>query len=305
LRDRLHFSDPLSLVAGKPIRQLRIDADGTPWLNDGRVLAALDCTGSVERCLGRTTSCEILGVVAGATVAPSGWVYVQDARSGCVHAYDSDGTWRYHGPAPRNERWKVWPFPQIIVSDDGRVLVEQDSSPRKWIGFGADGVALPSVPRDRGPLAFAAGSDQLWKYADGNLQRTTFHGAPLQEISRRSDRRFFSAVEDLAVASDGRLAVLDGTEIALFDTEGRPLDVLALPDSSKLWRLAIGGRWLAVGGSSSPKYLVETDSRSLHELQKDLLLGAGSPHGFGITPEGSELWIVAGDPARLWRFALP
>lgn len=243
-----------------------------------------------------------------------GRILIQDARTGAIHVFTSDGKRAFVcRPAP-NDLADISSIDPPVASGSGGVFAKRGSGERGFVEFDATGkrVGLRQLPLSA--LCAAAGSTTLWGRGEGGLVRVDADGKPNALIERLPDQRWIEGVESLARPADGTLYVLHWSSsdavgsrgsIAAFDTDGKPERSYALPADVNGRTLSVAGDWLLVGTWDPRLYLVSRASGRVNVVNVPAPAKQRSLWCHAISPDGKELWMFEVQSLKLHRLALP
>lgn len=298
----------------------KVSPHGDVWTTDGDLLLRLDDAGVIDLVLGEEATTDRLSEPGACAIDSTfGRILVQDARTRCVHVLDGEG--RRLGvcrPAPDEIDDFGSPM-EMSTSRSGEVFAEHGDS-EKYLRFDASGASLGVKSLRAVEVAFRPDADGYW----GN-QRTVLalFGSgkkPELRLQKRPDGQWFRDIESIRCAPDGSLAVLDLPSragghsvnreegdgvVALFSARGEPLGTLTVPQEVMPYdigsmRMAATRGWILFDNYKAA-FLMKTSDGSVRSLDFAGLLAQDEV--FGFSPDGREIWAVAG--ARLFRFALP
>jgi hypothetical protein len=311
VRTPIAISDPEGITAGDLERHAKVAPDGRVWSTDGRLFVGLDAGGTVCRCVGERPRPKQIYEPGAELIDPTGRIVVQDERTANVYVYDGGGGLLSVGEARSGDVEELDWNGRLAISGSGCVYAQRSDEWDQYLAFGPDGSHGDVRDFDGNLVTFVPRTEQCWCVRDHRIVRLGTENEILQTIDRRSDGRFFASIEDLAVAPDGRLAVLDGSELALFDAEGEAGPILPLPTEQMgsiftyADKLAYAGRWAAIGDWDPEVLLVDTTDGSLHHFEVTPVPPEDTAWRFGFSGDGSELWLLECESLILHRYALP
>jgi len=302
----VHRTGPL---LGALRRNTQAAPGGRLWSTDGDQLVRLGEDGGVELTLGRAADDDALAHPGDAYIeSRAGRVVVQDQRTRALHVFDGEGRRVTLCRLTADERSKLGSLSEFALTPDGAVYAGQVETDERILRFAPDGTSDGFRRFGLYGIAFAPNGDVLGIH-DHMLERRSAHGAPLARIEKRPDGAWFRDIAGLAFAADGAFAVLDHERVdvsgdtrdacvSLFDSEGAPQRVLAVPAGVEAHALAYQG-----GG-----VLLEDWQRAWRmdaSTGAVVALSIAEPSwSFGLSSDGRELWAVAEDGRSLLRYAL-
>ncbi|NOT28832.1 MAG: hypothetical protein HOP15_00115 [Planctomycetes bacterium] len=300
-------------------RSLRVAPDGRLWTTDGHELVRLDENGVVDQQLGPPVLVDWLedpgrGVIDSAF----GCVLILDDRTRTLHVFDDEGERVWLG-RPRPEDLDELCFPLRLGRDSaGGAFAAESRFANHHVRFGPDGSSRGTQKLEGGNVAFVPGRDAYWCVVESAPVRHGPRGELELALPKLADGNWWRSIEDLSVAADGSLAVLDlpgrsygirrspgAGLVARFDAQGRALGQHVLPDELDPSGIAHSGRWVLLTRFSEPAWLLDTRDGSLRGIE---LVTEGDPDSerdWGLSPSGNELWVLILQSRRLLRFALP
>ncbi len=301
----LELSDPEKLTSGNLERSLRVAPDGGMWSTDGYVFAEIDDDGQVCRIVGEQPRDDQISAPGAAFVDNHGRILVQDERTADVHVFDSAGKPLLVARALAEDVASASSIRRLGVSANGSLLVEQRFRSSQYLLFSSDGERHGIRELDCELVTCCPDREEYWGMRGHQLLRFDSDATIVGVIDRRPDRWFFDEVAEVAVAPDGRIAVVDDAGLALFDCEGAPVKAIRLPADFHMWKLAYSGRWVAAGGSLPEILLVDTAGETCFRWTVDVRTIPRSEWHFGFSPDGAELWMIEKTAMGLHRYALP
>jgi hypothetical protein len=222
-----------------------------------------------------------------------GRALLQDRKSRSVHVFDAEGRRVAVCRLAPAERRTEWDDEGFGGERDGTVWVRTVDGVAR---FDADGERLPDGDRRKlGELRTGLGDDER---------------RALSGIQARPDGTWLDGATRRAVLPDGRRAILEAAEetggtprLHLYGAGGEPLRTLALPAGPMGGEIAVGERWLVLGGASYASWvLVRLADERVFRFDTGLEGGWWRP---GLTPDGSTLLLLDSARLRLARYELP
>lgn len=315
VRAALSVTPPKEISLGRLAQRARVAPDGALWTTDENALLRLDADGRVDAVVGRLPSPERLARRGATCIDHLGRVLIQDAKTGCLHAFDASGARLFVARPDPGDFERITGIETLSVEPDGTVHVPSDAR-RATVRFSTQGTRL-GLGRSRGDLssplpdAFASeGSrwEERERGFDGSELRHVADRRTLAEVRRTVAGRWFdhSGVRAFAADRSGGLVVLHaGREpeldrgVSFYDADGTPRGMAPLAGN----RLAVCDRWVAVSDFGCEAQLLRRSDGSVRSFVAPV--EKGSACTFGFSPDGSELWVVASAGPTLYRFALP
>ena len=295
-------------------RNARVAADGRLWSTDGERLLRMDAHGVVDLELGAKLAADELASPSACAIDALGRALIQDEKTGAVHVFDEQGKRLFVCRPDPKDVGNTSSIASLAALRGGGVLAERQDG--GYLSFDATGKSLGIVRGPRGSVAISLPSGPAVGEALGEGV-VVFDEAwkPARTVLQRPDQLWFTNVFDVAAASDGSIAVLDGPKlfggrptgfaISLFPPNMEGGRVISLPLSVHAWNLALGRAWAAAFDYGTECTLVHrTDGRIL----RFQLPGPAEPKrqcSFGFSPDGTELRVVETTARKLYRFALP
>lgn len=307
------------MADGRPRAEYRNNVRYAPderlWTTDGHVLVRLDAEGRADREVGSPVRMDWLEAPGPARVDSGfGRCLVLDKRSRALHVFDGEGRRVLLG-VPRSEDLEGLRYPLEMVCDStGGARLAKSRFERSYLSFGSDGASRGLASLEGTSVAFVPGREAYWSVRKGAPVCFGTDGERLREVTKLPDGRWWRSIEDLAVAADGSLVVLDMPRsdgirreegralVARFDAEGQPLGLHELPEGMLPHLVAHAGAWVLLQ-HYGPPWLLDTRDGSLRELA--LGLPGDTDLALGLSPAGDELWALEPERRRLLRYALP
>ncbi len=293
-------------------RNTRFAPDGHLWSTDGHSFLELDRRGVVRRVVGEQPH-EAELFEAGTFATDQGRIFVQDARTGNLHAWSAEGTKLFVGRLDPELAHEVNRIGRIACDANGVVHVEADDSFNdRYFQWGAEG-AYRGVVELGGNVVFDPGTGNrwVWGYHTG-LTGFDPGGRELVKVDRRPDGTWIRGVEDAEASADGTVVALDPPELLFFSREGKPLRRLELPNHPEeplnrleYAQLASSGDWIAVHDWGPRVALVRVEDGAVFLFSPDLPRSERSSWTTGFSPDGRELWLLEEPALVVHRFALP
>lgn len=240
-----------------------------------------------------------------------GRVLVLDDSGPTLHVFDGDGRRVLLGTASPDDAKGLRVCQRAECDASGGAWVSRNWKRTEYVHFQPDGTSAGIVFLD-GTTDFCPDGEARWSVRDHRLVRRG-GGRDAIDLGRTPEDRWWRVIVDLAVASDGRLAVLDAPSwdyrttrepvlVSWYDAVGVPAGSLELPPSIRPGHLSIAGTWILLSSYGFPAWLLDTRDGALHPLEapedaKDVRLG--------LSVDGRELWAVDLDTRTLRRFTLP
>ncbi len=193
-----------------PNRDVQLAPDGTLWTHDGHALLALDEAGVVQRSIGAMPDPEHLGIVSELAIGPRDRLYAMDERTGCVHAFDPDGTRAFTCRPRVEELFQGYSQARLRVSAAGEVFF-YSAYEHGLLHFGSDGTRLPDfefpfhAPHRHWLEQPATG--RTWFVGMESVGLVRAAGEVVRSSTRAPDGTWLRALDDAAVAPDGSLGV--------------------------------------------------------------------------------------------------
>jgi sugar lactone lactonase YvrE len=290
---------------------VHVAPDGRMWTTDRHEFLRLGEDGRVDLELGPAERAELLEDPGFAGIdSRAGRLLVHDRRTRTVHVFDAEGR-RVTLCRPEAEEREDLAFPmEIVVAPEGSILVA-DTFGSGYVRFDVEGKCHGARSLKAANVAFAPSGREYWGVGtEGRLERHDADGKRVAQVDKLPDGRWFRSIEDIAVAADGSLAVLDGpasegrgkrsgdTCVALFGPGGEPVRVFSLPPGVKPEFVTYAdGRVLLAGWKEA--WLLD-----VHDGTVTALTLAEEASAFGLSPDGSELWAIAKDGRSFARYRL-
>ena len=277
----------------------RLSPSGDVWLLSGGRVVRLSDRGVAQRPLASPTLAPRLSHVGAVYIDFRGRICTQDLATGTVHVFDHTGESLqalrpWHGQSSFHRESK------LAVRSDGSIYISCFGREADHIGFGPDGDWLGFTELGSHSVVFDPRADRRW-VQNGTLKLVDDQGKKLHEIPRLPGGRLLDGVP--AVAPNGKLAVVNDTQVALYDRDGELQDAfaVALTVAPRVLAYSTGG-WLVVSEKDVAN-VIRVKDRSVWSFAVD---EAPSQRGvaYGFSPDGDELWAVERDRSRLHRFAL-
>jgi sugar lactone lactonase YvrE len=300
-------------------RAVRFAPDGRMWTTDGHEFVRLDEQGIVDLQLGQPARIESIESPGHAVIDSTfGRLLILDDRTRALHVFDAEGR-RVALCRPRPEELDALRLPLRTMCDSsGGALAADSRHSRKHVRFTADGASRGSEKLEGVNVAFVPGRDAYWSVVKSAPALIGASGEQERAIPRLADGSWWRSIEDLSVAIDGTLVVLDlpGTSdgitrrpgaglVARFDAEGRPLGQHALPNGVAPAQVSHAGPWVLLSYYSEQAFLIDTRDGNLRALELPAEMGSEAERAWGLAPSGDELWVLEAKARRLLRFALP
>jgi hypothetical protein len=298
--------------------------DGRLWTSDGFALLRLDAKGTVDRVLGDHPRADALGTVAAMHVDGSGTIYAVDRRTGAVHVFDRAGArLRVHRPDPADHDGPV-DDPSLAVTGAGDVFVSRTNDlafggDREFIHYApsAGRVGVESVALD--PIAEAwhwqAASGDRWVVGYKKLWLVGADGHVLRAIDRTASGQWLESPGPVAVAPDGRIAVVSDARprdlmhpsgarvVAIYARDGEAVATWPAPEGLLSFANAAfdGSRFVALAEGPAP------DSKDREPVIAVVASDAKGVPMFRFEPPGANedmrVFLVQGEAApELWLF---
>ncbi len=278
-----------------------VGPDARIWCLDGERIARLDAHGVPDRVVGDTPSVDALNSPSDAWIDREGRIIVLDYDTKALHIFGRDGARAAVARITSNEIGRVRGFGERVAvgAKDELWLALNDG----WARFDRQGVSL-------GDFAARAGSDlpladgRAWLDRDGTLVLVDASGKALAEHRRRADGKWFDSIDfgGLQSTSGDELAFADGRTLCFYGADSSEHGTIELPRG---WygRVALSPHWIARSGSDASVVLVKRDGHTAVEF-KPKGIDAKSSCSVGFSPDGNELWVVAIEARKLWRYRL-
>lgn len=280
--------------------------DGRLWTTDGHQFLRSDDRGRVDLELGSPEDVRELAEPGFVSIdSTAGRILVCDQRSRAVHVFDGDGK-LVTLCRPKPEERDRMRFPMgLAVAPDGHVYVAESEYESAALRFAPDGTSLGLVEMGVGNFVFVPGGSGWIGEREGRVEILDEEGKTRLRLDKRPDGNWFRSIEELAAARDGTLAVLDGPEsegflvigpraLVLFNPGGEPKAQLALPEDCLADGICLQGTRVLLWTWSRGAYLLDTRDGSVRALQLP------EPSAtLGLSPDGSELWLVTEDKRTL------
>lgn len=298
-------------------RGLQFAPDGRMWTTDGHAIVLLDDTGTGTRTLETAEDASILRAPGASAIDSTfGRALVLDRRGRALHVFDGEGRRVLLGiPRPADLEPLEHPLRMGCDSTGGAWTAESRHTPGH-VRFDASGADLGLTALERNTV-FCPEGEARWGVRENVVLRRG-GGEDALDLPRTADGRWWRDVEDLAVAADGRLAVLDLPSrngvargegpglVAWHDARGTPIGQAEIPSTVQVDHIAFAGPWILLSGFAFPAWLLDTRDGALHPIEPPA--ANWSPKGFlrvGLSPDGNELWVLEPEARTLWRCALP
>jgi hypothetical protein len=297
-------------------RELRFGPDGRMWTTDGHAIVLLDETGRAERSLGVPEDPTVLRAPRfGAIDSTFGRALVVDEQSRALHVFDAEGQRTLLGiPGPADLEPLRRPL-RLGCDSRGGAWASTVRSSAGAVRFDPDGNSL-GMTRLEKTAVFCPENEAFWGVREDVVIRRGGDRAAL-DLPRTPEGLWWRDAVDLAIAADGRLAVLDlpameglvGRRaegpglVAWYDPDGEPLGQARVPPEVSADHLAFGGPWILLSRFGFPAWLVDTRDASLHPVEPPV--DEEGVVGLGLSRDGSELWALNPSKRTLWRCALP
>lgn len=287
----------------------RTDDQGRVWSSDEYALVELDGTGAVKRVVGQKIQPESIVAIEGALVTPAGEIYIQDARSHIVHAFQPDGTRKFvYASRHSQDKGSLW-GPGMSVSrggtlfipsdDGGEILVDAEGKPvGKW------------GPLGKGPLrSMQAGGNYRWIQGEDGPCLVQLDGKVLKSITRRPDGGLLAMTFGTDSAWDGSLCVttrpfrggfgMDTSpeHVSAFGPQGEPLGTFDVPAWGYLSVLGFDGKRVFLYGEDG-LYCFDVSGKPLWRASSK---GLDQSYWWSLAPDGSSLALVGPKETRFYR----
>ena len=231
-------------------------------------------------------------------------ILVQDDRSHAIHVFDLEG----------RELLVCWPETdqlgdarQMFCDEGGRVFVAKSPYVARYMRFAADGTNE----------GFHEGAHGLWTHTRTAVLFQEASGKTSIALEKRPDGWWFRSIQDIALASDRSLAVLDvadtawpGTRsdgppcVSIFGPRGEPRRAVALPEAIGAREIVFGGTHVVVS-ERGETHLMDVETGALVELDlEEWLDPPGRRRELALSSDGSELWVLSAFEREFLRFAL-
>ena len=310
---------------------IRVAPDGRLWTSDGQSIMRLTDNGVVDLVLGPKPEPERLDKVIAFATDFKDRMYAAAHGTGAVHVFDPDGK-RLHvcKPNPTDLAGTVSET-FIAVNDAGEVYLEKPATqhfmpPDTYLRFSASGERLNEITFEP-PIRVSEFSSLGWAFqpktnfrcgmsgikGDDRLILVDPPGKIIHEIRHRPNRKWFSGRNELAMAPDGSIAVLDQDfwskpsifELDLFTSSGNPIRTIRIPgEGTQCNGVAYDGRQ-AVIACKEEVWVIDVQSDKLDRYSLTQPGAAERGWSAHIRPGSEELMLFDRASRKIHRFQLP
>lgn len=307
---------PDGSTAAELPRHLRRARDGKLWTHDASAFLRLDEEGVVDLIVGRGRDSSELTEAASLHLDHLGRILVQDERTRAVHVFDRTGRrLLVCVPEPADVEALDSYFPHYTVRDDGgfSIAMARDMElgfRTRMLEFAPTGEPQGRVEPSLESLTFQPGLGTALGLGGSNIQRVSGSGEVLTTLSRHADGQWMASPM-YAIGPTGSFVVLDSLKqesfrrLSLFDATGTLERSLELPLTAK-GQPVFSGEWVLLREFGAEVTLVRlADGQASRWSAHNPAEEQGGTWKFGCSPDGTELWAVAVQSLRLYRYALP
>lgn len=246
----------------------------------------------------------------------SGLVLLQDLNTKAIHVFERDGR-EVRVCRPRDEDVAGLHCTRMNAVSDG-TLWASDHDTYRHVRFDSEGVSRGIEILGAQNTVFLPDSGAYWG-VKGRLEPTLVRigsgGRRELEYERVADGRWWRSISDLALAADGRIAVLDVSNsfgpapgaplVALFDEDGAPSKHFDLPEDLHPRRISYAGPWVLLASWKTEIWLLDTRDGSVGAVDLGAQVHWKAAKALGLAPDASELWVLEAENRRLLRFSMP
>jgi hypothetical protein len=306
------------------VSSLQIGPDGRMWAAHGRAVLEVNKEGVVKHVVGEAPASRRLDRIAAAAMDSRGRLYVLDEHSYCVHVFSPEGKRvLVCVPDPHDIPTCAKSFPNITISDTGEIFVSgadgASAEDREgYIRFSANGeyqgisrLGLDSITEE---WHFQPGTGHRWVRRYENVFLVDAENRVIKTIERRPDGHWLEGPDELAVAPDGSVIVLDGSSFLsdakpsfnIYSPDGTPIRTFLAPTlKHSCARIAFGGERIAAIGFEGPLVLLDRSGAACKDVEAGKKLTPNRDRFLFLSSDGKELRLLDAETRIVHRYAVP